>query len=164
MKYFPALAACGSETRAAPTPSSPSGPASRRRSRTAPCRAATISTSTRSKIQDPSPESGDNTYLYLYFPAFVHRKFVCHTQLQKSLMRSWEEVGVVWRAVRFGKGKKKIFMLKIFLPKIFSTKIFSPKNIFLMLMNIPKDHSKSQYSETRKPRYLFLKASGRSSQ
>ena len=90
--------------------------------------------------------------------------FVCHTQLQKSLMRSWEEVGVVWRAVRFGKGKKKIFMLKIFLPKIFSTKIFSPKNIFLMLMNIPKDHRKSQYSETRKPRYIFLKASGRSSQ
>ena len=30
---------------------------------------------------------------------------LCHTQLQKSLLRSWEEVGVVFRAVRWGKGK-----------------------------------------------------------
>ena len=44
-------------------------------------------------------------------PSFVS---LCNTQLQKSLMRSWEEVGVVYRAVRWGKGKKKIFLLKIF--------------------------------------------------
>ena len=36
------------------------------------------------------------------------REFVCHTWLQKSLMRSWEEVGVVCKAVTWGKGKKKI--------------------------------------------------------
>ena len=46
------------------------------------------------------------------------------------------------RAVRWGKGKKKIFLLKIFMPKIFLlkiflTKIFTPK-VFLPEMHTPK--------------------------
>ena len=50
--------------------------------------------------------------------------------------------GVVCRIVRWGKGKKKIFLLKIFMPKIFLlkiflTKIFTPK-VFLPEMHTPK--------------------------
>ena len=35
--------------------------------------------------------------------------------------------GVVCRIVRWGKGKKKIFLLKIFTPKIFLPELLSPK-------------------------------------
>ena len=68
---------------------------------------------------------------------FVLRSPLCHTQLQKTLMRSWEEVGVVCRAVRWGKGKEKIFLAKIFLSEnIFGKNIFDEnifgKNIFFL--------------------------------
>ena len=60
----------------------------------------------------------------------VRRSFVCHTQLEKSLMRSWEEVGVVCMEVKWRKGKKKICLPKILLPKILLPKIFSLKIFF----------------------------------
>ena len=59
------------------------------------------------------------------------RKFVlrllCHTQLQKSLMRTWEEVGVVCKTVRWGKGKKKYFCGNYFRQKYFCQKYFQNK-------------------------------------
>ena len=57
------------------------------------------------------------------------RDFVslCHTELQQSLMSSWEEVGHVCWDVRLGKGKKKYFCLKHFCRKYFCLKYFQWK-------------------------------------
>ena len=57
------------------------------------------------------------------------RKFVslCHTQLQKSLMRSWEEVGVVCKEVRWRKGQRKYYCQKYLRQKYFCQKYFREK-------------------------------------
>ena len=60
---------------------------------------------------------------------WVLRSFVCHTQLEKSLMRSWEEVGVVCKEVRWRKGKRKYYCQKYLCQKYFQKKC-SPKIIF----------------------------------
>ena len=59
------------------------------------------------------------------------REFVCpslcHTQHQKSLMRSWEEVGVVCKEVRWRKGKRKYLCQKYLRQKYFRQKYFRQK-------------------------------------
>ena len=60
---------------------------------------------------------------------WVRESFLCHTWLQKSLMRSWEEVGVVWKEVRWRKGKGKYYCQKYLCQKYFQKNIFA-KNIF----------------------------------
>ena len=70
--------------------------------------------------------------------------------------------GVVCRIVRWGKGKKKIFLLKIFMPKIFLLKIFLPKiftpKIFLPELLSPEPFSlKTFLSKIFPNKYILIK-------
>ena len=76
---------------------------------------------------------------------------MCHTPFQKSLMRSWEEVGVVWKEVRWREGKRNIIAKNIYAKYIFAKNIFA-KNIFNKIFS-PKIFSKTKFS----PKNIFAK-------
>ena len=88
----------------------------------------------------------------------VRKSFVSfrHTQLQKSLMRSWEEVGVVCKEVRWRKGYRKYYCQKYLRKKYFCKNISGQKivgkNIFEKNIFVKNIFQKNTYAK-----YFFLK-------